>query len=364
MQRDHYGRYLAAMSRPEASDFEDLIRRVGADANTALGREAAAIMGQAAAKGALSNNRIVFLFADALEKHWNAAADHIMGELRRWTAQMRECRPQLRLLAESELRQLLPTLIKTSRVEGSAKGFQNQRMLASAKDRVGALNQDIDFRLRQFDIDMDVPRTVLGISIPNSGAPRAGHGGVGEESLGWLDLIKRHPVFVGVGLVSAAVTGVAAIGTNLTTIKGFFGSESPQIVQAVQQRTEAGTSILVTVTNPTEKQIAITDVWFVTTNPAEAEIPLQQAFRSPPPLTASGNSVAPGPCRTLPSRTALTPPVKVSSKGIEVFSIGLPHVETDGRACRLQIQFETSAGVTNEVTTFAQFPTARPRESG
>lgn len=347
------------MPRPEASDFENLIKRVGVDADAALGREAAAIMGQAAAKGALSSNRIVFLFTDALEEHWNAAADQIMGELRRWVAQMSECRPQLRLLAESELRQLLPTLIKTSRVERSAKGFQNQRMLAGAKNRVDALSQDIDFRLRQFDIDMDVSRTAVGTPTPDSAVPRPGNGGAGKENLGWFDLIKRNPVFAAAGLVSAAVAGVAAFGTNFATIKGFFGSESPQIVQAVQQRTEAGTSMLVTITNPSEKQIAITDVWFVVTNPAEAEIPLQQAFRSPP-LTASGDFIAVGPCATLPGRAPLTPPVKVGGRGIEVFSIGLPDVRTDGRACRLQLQFKTSAGVTNEATTFAQFPTCPP----
>lgn len=146
---------------PEAAtleDFEEVVRRIAAEAIRELGRESGAITSDAAAKGGLSNNRLIFLYADALEKTWDRAADETIAELRRWVAKAKVQRTPLRDVAEQELRRLIPALINASRVQHAAAQFANQAMLESATERVDALEPDLIHRLRQFDINMDTER--------------------------------------------------------------------------------------------------------------------------------------------------------------------------------------------------------------
>lgn len=141
------------------SDFEDVLRRVGSDAIQELGRASAAIQAEAALKGALSNSRIVFSYSDALEQSWSRSADQMMSELRRWTADSKVRRTALRNVAENELRRMIPSLVEASKVERARQRFRNQNMLQPATERIDALENDLTFRLRQFDINMDVPQS-------------------------------------------------------------------------------------------------------------------------------------------------------------------------------------------------------------
>lgn len=138
-------------------DFEEVVRRIGADAIRELGRESAAITADAAAKGALSNNRLVFSYADALEECWKRAADEAMAQLRRWVAETKVGRTPLRDVTERELRRLVAALIEVSRVRPAAARFSNQAMLKEPKERIDALEVDLGYRLRQFDINMGAP---------------------------------------------------------------------------------------------------------------------------------------------------------------------------------------------------------------
>ena len=57
------------------------------------------------------------------------------------------------------MRSALPRLVEASRVTSARRRFQNQNMLQGAADQIASLEDDLEFRLRQFDIDMDRPRT-------------------------------------------------------------------------------------------------------------------------------------------------------------------------------------------------------------
>lgn len=170
--------------------------RIGADAIRKLGRESAAITAEAAAKGALSNSRIVFSYTDALEQCWKCAADEIMAELRRWTAETKVGRKPLRDAAESELRRLMPRMIEASRVRHAAKRFSNQVMLRPAVERIDALEGDLTFRLRQFDINMDVER-------PSNDRP------IWRRTFSW---VGEHLSQIMIGVVIAAIA--AALGLS------------------------------------------------------------------------------------------------------------------------------------------------------
>lgn len=145
------------MTVPTLQDFEALLRRIGDEAVAKLGRVTASITADAAAKGALGGSRIVFVYLDALKEHWGDAAGNTMAELRRWSEDTKVAPDLLRAATERQLRYLLGSLVKASRVERCGSQFQNQEMLPSARDRVAALDNDLAFRLRQFDIGMDIP---------------------------------------------------------------------------------------------------------------------------------------------------------------------------------------------------------------
>ncbi len=145
---------------PTIRDFCESIDLICANAIVELGKRSAAVAAKAARNGALSNNRIVFEYVTALEEQWQEAANGAMAELRRWLNGGKIARSDLRNVAEQRLRALIPQLV----AERSAEQFSNQAMLASARERIAALPGNLDYRLRQFDIDMDVPASELPVS--------------------------------------------------------------------------------------------------------------------------------------------------------------------------------------------------------
>lgn len=181
--------------RPTASDFEELLRRICEEGVEALGRRTAKITAEAAAKGALSNTRIIFLYTDALEEFWKRSADRIMTELRRWTSETKLKRALLREVAERALNGLAAEMVEMSRVRRAARAFSNQSMLEPAKQKVEALGPDITFRLRQFDIDMD-------IAASSSGTRR-------KRVLKWL---AEHFLQIVLAVIIAGI--IAALGLN------------------------------------------------------------------------------------------------------------------------------------------------------
>jgi len=174
------------------ADFEDVVQRIGSTVKDDLARQVAAITAEASAKGALSNSRLVFLYTDALEGAWAALADNVLSELRRWTSETKIGRHPLRDAAERDLRNLIPTLIETSRVKWASARLSNQAMLKPAWDRIDALTTDLTHRLRQFDIGMDAPEVTKGTS-------------------GWRRGLKNYATQITVGII-IAVAGAAIAG--------------------------------------------------------------------------------------------------------------------------------------------------------